>query len=77
MKLREVDPFEPQPGERVRIYTPYAMVDPDHPMNWDEGIVVDNRYEYLELTTTDGTERSFVHELDEHFGSIYYIVEEA
>lgn len=77
MKLREVDPFEPQPGDLVRIYTPYVMEDPDHPMNWDEGIVVENRYEYLGLTTPNGAERSFVHELDEHFGSIYYIVEEA
>lgn len=76
MKLREVDPLEPQPGDLVRIYTPH-FTDPDHPMNWDEGIVTKNSEIELELAHIDGTERSFFHGLDEQFGSIYYIVEEA
>lgn len=76
MKLREVDPLEPQPGDLVRIYTP-THEDPDHAINWNEGIVIRNCYEYIELSTPDGTPLSFVHELDEHLGSIYYIVEEA
>lgn len=71
MKLREVGPLEPQPGDRVRIYTPH-YTDPDHPMNWDEGIVDKNSE--IEIMFEAGY--LFQHELDEHFGSIYYIVEE-
>lgn len=72
MKLREVDPLEPQPGDRVRIYTPH-YTDPDHPMNWDEGIVSKNTE--IEIVLEPGYR--FQHELDEYCDSIYYIVEEA
>lgn len=71
MKLREVDPLEPQPGDRVRIYTPH-YTDPDHPTNWDEGIVTMNTG--IELVLHPGYR--FQHADDEAFGSIYYIVEE-
>ena len=78
MKLREVDPLEPQPGEQVRIYTPFPTVDPDHQMNWDEGEVMLNTSDVMVLATmSEGTALSFNHDLDEAFGSIYYIVEEA
>lgn len=72
MKLREVDPLEPQPGDRVRIYTP-IYTDPDHPTNWDEGIVSKN----TEMELVLEPDESFHHAADEAFGSIYYIVEEA
>jgi len=77
MKLREVDPLEPQPGDLVRIYTPIDTEDPDHAMNWDEGVVEANTYDYIEIILSEGGLRSFIHELDEHFQSVYYIVEEA
>lgn len=73
MKLREVDPLEPQPGDLVRIYTPIDTEDPDHSINWDEGIVDKNSE--IEIVLEPGYR--YQHELDELCGSIYYIVEEA
>lgn len=76
MKLREVDPLEPQPGDRVRISTPFYMEDPDHPMNWDEGTVLTNAHDYMVIRTSSEP-RIFRHDQDEYYQSIYYIVEEA
>ena len=77
MKLREVDPLEPQPGDLVRIYTPIDTEDPDHSVNWDEGRVVKNSSEEIELCNKYDDLMPFEHSLDEAFQSVYYIVEEA
>lgn len=76
MKLREVDPLEPQPGDRVRIYT-HIYTDPDHPMNWDEGVVKTNSVDGIVLHRSVGRAGYYDHAISEALGSIYYIVEEA
>lgn len=76
MKLREVDPLEPQPGDLVRIYTP-THEDPDHAMNWDEGVVKTNSFEGIVLHRSVGRAGYYDHAISEALGSIYYIVEEA
>lgn len=73
MKLREVDPLEPQPGDLVRIYTPIDTEDPDHSVNWDEGRVVTNTSDEIYLEPG----YRYQHELDKRWQTIYYIVEEA
>ena len=73
MKLREVDPLEPQPGDLVRIYTPMCTEDPDRSNNWEEGVVKTNNSEEIIF----GEDYFYSHELDKHLQSVYYIVEEA
>ena len=73
MKLREVDPLEPQPGDLVRIYTPIDTEDPDRSCNWEEGVVKLNNSE--EIIFGEGCH--YAHEEDVYFQSVYYIVEEA
>ena len=70
--MRKVDPLEPQPGDRVRIYTPHDKEDLDHPINWDEGIVDTNTE--IEIVLVGGYR--FQHEFDENYSSVYYIVED-
>lgn len=70
--MRQVDPLEPQPGDRVKVFSLIDEVRPHSPINWDEGIVLENDAE--EFVLDDGTR--FSHEFDEEFSSVYYIVED-
>lgn len=69
--LREVDPLEPQPGDKVTIYTPYGIVT-DSAINWEEGVVEENCSEYIKYTTGE----YFSHDADVDCRSVYFIVEE-
>lgn len=69
--MRQVDPLEPQPGDFVRAYTPHDKENPDHPINWDEGVVSENNEEHIKFGWA-----TYTHALDEEFETDYYMVED-